>query len=341
MAQPGIKVSPNKTNAASAIAREQQALELATQLPDLMIEATHIAATIAHGIHGRRRAGPGETFWQFRPYEQTDSATLIDWRRTASTNGVYIREREWEAAHTIWLWSDLSKSMLFQSHLSKTPKRERAMVLTLALAELLVRGGERVGLLGLTRPTASRQTTSRLAQELVLNEKDALLSSGLPPNISLPRFSGAVLFSDFLDPLEDISRRLNTLACEGVTGHLVQILDPAEESLPYDGRIEFIAPEGNDTWITERAETVREDYLKKLHDHREGLREIAHRLGWSLLIHHTDRPATEPLLNLIMHMRNGLNFTQTHLVRPTNSSSNPSSSRSPQNMRHQSGKEST
>jgi len=323
----------------STIAREQQALVLAAKLPDLMIEAKQISATIAHGIHGRRRAGPGETFWQFRTYEQTDSATLIDWRRTASSNSVFVRETEWEAAHTIWLWSDLSRSMDFQSHLSTTRKDERAIILMLALTELLVRGGERVGLLGLTRPTASRRTTARLAQELALNASDPLLTCGLPPNSSLPRHSGAVLFSDFLDPLSDIEKRLRTLACEGVTGHLVQVLDPAEETLPYDGRVEFIASEGSDTWITERAQSVRDDYRKKLGSHRDGLREIAHNLGWSLLIHHTDHPATEPLLALIMHMKSGSNATWTHFARPQNTTGNQASDSDPAKANTKTGRE--
>ena len=68
-------------------------------------------------------------------------STAIDWRRSASSDHVYVREREWEAAHTLWLWPDLSESMDFKSPLSVTSKRDRAIVLTLALADLLVRGG--------------------------------------------------------------------------------------------------------------------------------------------------------------------------------------------------------
>ncbi len=290
-----------------SVHREQQAHELAALLPDLTIEAKQVALTIAHGIHGRRRAGPGETFWQFRQYEQSDSATLIDWRRTASSNHVFVREREWEAAHTVWLWPDLSASMDFQSHLSNITKQERAVVLMLASAELLVRGGERVALMGLTRPTASRNATAGLAEEIALRAHNPILSQGLPPGISLPKYSSAILFSDFLDPLEKIAERLNTLASEGVTGHLIQVLDPAEETLPYDGRIEFVAPEGSDRWIADRAETLKTDYLAKLKAHRAGLTELAHRLGWSFLVHHTDHPASEPLLSLIMHIRGGDN----------------------------------
>ncbi len=284
---------------------EGEAHGLADRLPDLLVEAMRIATTIAHGIHGRRRAGPGETFWQFRQFERTDSATLIDWRRSASSDHLFVREREWEAAHTIWLWPDMSPSMAFNSHLANVQKRDRALVLTLALAELLVRGGERIALLGLTRPSASRKATTRLAEAIASNLDTPQLSSSLPPPETISRYSAVVLFGDFLDPADQIEERLVRLAGTGVAGHIVQVLDPAEETLPYAGRTEFIGIEGNERWTADRAEALREDYRKALLDHRARIESIARRLGWSMMVHHTDRPAAEPLLSLIMRLGSG------------------------------------
>jgi len=275
---------------------------LADSLPDLQVEALRIANTVAHGIHGRRRAGPGETFWQFRQFQSNDSATLIDWRRSASSDHLYVREREWEAAHTIWLWPDLSPSMAFRSDLSSTTKRDRALVLTLALAELLVRGGERVGLLGLTRPTASRRASTRLAEALAMNARSEILASSLPPPERVGRFSGAILISDFLDPVDDLVSRFKAIAGDQVGGHLIQVLDPAEETLPYEGRAEFLGLEGDDRWLAERAEGLREAYQRRLHAQREAVRSAARSLGWSFLVHHTDRSAAEPLLALVQRM---------------------------------------
>lgn len=282
---------------------ETEAHGLADRLPDLTLDALHVASTVAHGIHGRRRAGPGETFWQFRQFQSLDSATLIDWRRSASSDHLFVREREWEAAHTIWLWPDLSPSMNFKSHLSSTTKRDRAVVLMLAAAELLVRGGERVGLLGLTRPTASRKAASLLAESLALHGRSTELTQSLPPSIALSRFSGAVLFSDFLDPVDDIVARIKAIAGNSVGGHLVQVLDPAEETLPYEGRAEFLGPEGGERWIADRTETLRDVYSAKLRAHRDAIADAARRLGWTFLVHHTDRPASEPLLSLVLRLQ--------------------------------------
>ena len=284
-------------------ALEGEAHGLADRLPDLVLEAMRIVSTVTHGIHGRRRAGPGETFWQFRQFGESDTASQIDWRRSASSDHLYVREREWEAAHTVWLWSNLSSSMQFSSHLAGTSKRDRAIVLMLAVGELLVRGGERIAVLGLTRPSANRKSITRIAEALTSEAGTSQTETPLPPSIQLTRFSGAILFSDFLEPLEAIEQRLQQLAADGVSGHLVQILDPAEETLPYSGRAEFESMDGSYRWLADRTEAIRPQYRDKLLAHRAGLEDIARRLGWSFLVHHTDRPAAEPLLSLIMRLQ--------------------------------------
>jgi uncharacterized protein (DUF58 family) len=268
-----------------------------------VLESVRVSQTVAHGIHGRRRAGPGETFWQFRQFQTSDAAQLIDWRRSASSDHLFVREREWEAAHTIWLWPDVSPSMDFRSHLAPVSKRDRAVVLMLATAELLLRGGERIALLGLTAPSASRRATTRIAEALAAHAHDPAVRQGLPPRSRLTRFSGAVLISDFLDPVEAIAERMNEIAGHGVHGHLVQVLDPAEETLPYEGRAEFLGPEDGTRWIADRTESLRDRYRQRLLAHRAAVEDIARRLGWSFMVHHTDRPAAEPLLTLIMRFQ--------------------------------------
>jgi uncharacterized protein (DUF58 family) len=314
MAAPGRQSRGQARADAQVFTLEREAHGLADRLPDLLIEADRIATTVAHGIHGRRRAGPGETFWQFRQFQTNDAAQLIDWRRSASSDHLYVREREWEAAHTVWLWPDLSPSMDFRSHLAPMTKRERALVLMLAAGELLVRGGERIGLLGLTQPTTSRRATTRMAEAIATHAASPDVTRSLPPKARLSRFSGALLFSDFLDPIEAVRERIEELASGGVTGHIVQVLDPAEETLPYEGRTEFLAPEGDEHWIADRVESLRADYQARLAAHRAGLVELTRRLGWSFLLHHTDRPASEPLLTLIMRLHGAAGGYRWHVT---------------------------
>ncbi|KAB2938134.1 MAG: DUF58 domain-containing protein [Hyphomicrobium sp.] len=290
---------------AGVLALEREAHGLADRLPEILIDAQRIAQTVAHGLHGRRRAGPGETFWQFRQFQSSDTLRQIDWRRSASSDHLYVREREWEAAHTVWLWPDLSESMNFRSHLATTTKRDRALLLMLAAAELLVRGGERVALLGLTPPTASRKATTRMAEAILAHEGTPILQSTQPPKLHLARFSGAILISDFLDPIERTRAHVEQLAADGAVGHLIEIVDPAEETLPYEGRTEFLSPDGGQRWVADRVQSLRAQYKERLEAHRAQLMELAGRVGWSFLVHHTDRSPAEPLLSLIMRMQGG------------------------------------
>jgi uncharacterized protein (DUF58 family) len=302
MANAQSRQDPNK--GAGVLALEREAHGLADRLPEILINAQRIAQTVAHGLHGRRRAGPGETFWQFRQFQASDTLRQIDWRRSASSDHLYVREREWEAAHTVWLWPDLSESMNFRSHLATTTKRDRAVLLMLAAAELLVRGGERVAMLGLTQPTASRKATTRMAEAILAQQGAEAISQ--PPKLHLARYSGAILFSDFLDPIAKTRAHVEALAADGATGHLIEIVDPAEETLPYEGRTEFLSPDGGQRWVADRVQSLRAQYKERLEAHRAELMELAKRLGWSFLVHHTDRSPTEPLLTLIMRLQGGV-----------------------------------
>lgn len=271
-----------------------EARSVADALPDLLVEASHVASSIIAGWHGRRRAGPGESFWQFRPFNMGEPAKRIDWRRSARDDHLYVREREWEAAHTVWLWSDLSSSMVFRSRLSEVSKRDRSIVLMLALADMLAETGERIGLTGVTRPFSDRRAAERLADALTHLSKPV----ALPDPTVVKRFSDVVLISDFLDPLEDISAWIARVAGTGARGHLVQVLDPIEETFPFDGRIEFSDPEHGIQLTAGRAETWRAEYQNRLEAHRAEIRDMARRAGWTYVLHHTDHSASEPLLVL-------------------------------------------
>lgn len=272
-----------------------EALDLARRLPRIAIEARRIAATAAHGIHGRRRAGPGEAFWQYRSFTFGEPAHRVDWRRSARDDRYYVREREWEAAHTIWLWVDRSPSMAFVSSLAQSSKIERALVLGLALADLMVRGGERVGHLGLTHPAASRNIVDRLCGAIAA---DRAAPADLPPIQPLPAMTEAVLIGDFLTPAARVRAAIESLAGRGARGHVVLVADPVEETFPFEGQAVLADVEGPETLRVGDAASFRDLYLARMAEHRAALREACARRGWSFAIHRTDRPASEPLLAL-------------------------------------------
>ena len=283
---------------------------LAATMPRLILEARRVAATIIHGLHGRRRAGTGESFWQFRRFVSGEPSSNVDWRRSARDDHLYVREHEWEAAHTVWIWADRSPSMLFASPLVWETKLDRALVIAFALAEVLVEGGERVGIPGLMRASASRNIIEKMAETIV---HDPTARASLPPTFSPSPLSEVVMLSDLWSPVEDVHRTLAQLSATGANGHVVQIVDPAEETFPYAGRIQFLEPEDGRSITAGRAETWRADYEARVARHRAEIRAETERLGWSFIIHRTDRPASELLLAL--HGRMGAGGAGTGLNR--------------------------
>ncbi|WP_245990050.1 DUF58 domain-containing protein [Tabrizicola piscis] len=267
---------------------------LGQTLPPLLAEAEMLAATVMLGEHGRRRAGLGDEFWQYRPAHQGDSARMIDWRRSARSDAHFVREREWQAAQSVTLWVDPAKSMTFTGDKGRAPKGDRAKLLALALAVLLLRGGERVGLAGMASPRAGRTQMLRLAARLAGEEAGA--EYGAPETEGMVSHGRAVFLSDFLGDLTAVEAGLARASDRGVKGVLIQILDPAEEEFPFDGRTIFESMGGTVRHETQRAGDLRDRYLARLAERKDRLATLARAVGWHFTTHHTGNPAQSALL---------------------------------------------
>ena len=277
---------------------QYEAEALGASLPPLLVDAERLAAAVSLGVHGRRKAGMGESFWQFRRYRPEDAASAIDWRQSAKSQHLFVREREWEAAQSVWFWCDGSAGMQFKS--GKVSKAERAKLLALALASLLVRGGERVALFGDGHaPASSRAALRRIGHTLLdLPPND----EPLPPDAAITKNAQFVWFSDFLSPLSDIEAALRRLSRSAVAGNLVHIIDPAEEDFPFTGRTRFEDALGSQSETVGRAETVAGAYRTRFKAHVEAVGVLARRLGWTHISHRTDRSPQTALVALYADM---------------------------------------
>ena len=277
---------------------ETRARQLSAMMPGLLVNARKIATTLIHGTHGRKRAGPGETFWQFRPYGNLEPAHRIDWRRSASSDQLFVRENEWDTAHTFWIWIDLNPSMWFQSREAKMTKAERACLLGLALAEVLVRSGERVGVLGTKRPSMARDIVEQIAERLLFGMKNGAFETGLPPSQRVRRFSEVILISDFLGDEAELIQQIQQFGGRQVSGALMHIIDPVEESFPFAGRVEFEDMQQAERIVIENAQESRVAYQAAFSGRKAKLEAVCQPLNWGYLQHHTDRTARQGLLHL-------------------------------------------
>ena len=272
-----------------------RAQHIAARLPALAVAALRIADTVAFGAHGLRRPGPGYAFWQYRPYAPGDPARSVDWRRSAREDRILVREREREASQTVWFWEDRSASMDYSGAAGRETKAERARLLVLAVAILLMRAGEQIAPIG-PSPIRYRHERQLAAVDLALDRAPPV--DRLPRDLALGRYAQAVLVGDFLDDGQVLDPLFRRLGHERTRVHLVQVLDPAERDLPMRGRCRFEGMEGEGDLLVQRVGGVRAEYRERLRVHNAELEQRAARPGWTLIRHWTDSPAT-PVLSAL------------------------------------------
>ena len=259
----------------------------AAAMPDLLVEAKQMAQSIMAGWHGRRQAGAGDVFWQFRAYDKSESVKRIDWRRSARDDSLTVRDHEWQAAITFWMWADNSPSMKFKSQNAKTSKQNRALLIVLALAEVLAQSGERVGWPGLTKSTTSRQSAENIAARLSVEKPQ----DDLPKTDNISSSSDFIIVGDFLMNAKKIEEMVHDLAKRNIRGMLIHIIDPAEENFPYSGRTEFHDIESNSKLTFGRAQSIKEEYIKMFEQHKNNIKQICKKSGWFHIAHHTNQNA--------------------------------------------------
>ncbi|WP_128253419.1 DUF58 domain-containing protein [Falsirhodobacter deserti] len=271
---------------------------LGQALPPLLAGAEQLAHTIMLGEHGRKRAGTGDEFWQYRAAGIGDTSRMIDWRRSARGDAHFVREREWQAAQSVTLWVDHGRSMAFSGDPSRAVKVDRAQLLALALASLLLRGGERVGTAG-HAPRPGRAQILRLAEAL---QAESPADHAAPDLSMVPMHGRVLLVSDFLGPLDAVEQALARATARNARGILLQVLDPAEEAFPFDGRTRFVSMTGSQQFETMQAGALRDAYRARLAERKARLDDLARASGWRFHTHHTGDAPQAALLWLYRAM---------------------------------------
>lgn len=273
----------------------RDAQELGSHFPALLVEAQKLAASILIGVHGRRRAGVGEDFWQFRTAYPDDAQKNIDWRRSGRSDVQYVRQNEWQTTHAVYFWADSSRSMQFVGDEGKTTKAIRAKVLCLASAILLNQGGERIGLMNQSEP-AKHGENQLLKMAALMANSPTNIEYGIPPESKLPQSHCRVYVSDFFGEWDDISQALYRAADQNASGYLLQVLDSSEIDFPFKGPNLFESMTGGLHYESKQASALQQEYQKRLRDRQEKLTHLAHQTGWHYYCHPTNQAAHSALL---------------------------------------------
>lgn len=278
--------------------------QLSDSLPPLLLKANQLVKEFNPGIHGRRKAGTGEDFWQFKQYSPDVAASEIDWRQSAKGDQLYVRQKELETAESVWFWRDASPSMAYSSKKEFFTKLSNATVLTLATGLLLTNGGENFGLLGISKrashgPVAFDRFSHDLMSHLESDLETISVHSGLSKNTHI------VLISDFLYPLEEIEKALRFFSNKGCRGVLIQVADPSEIDLPFTGRNRFHGLENNISLTIGRVEAIRDEYQTLYSQHKSSIRSLAQTASWDYLFYRTDQSAGDTLASLYQSLQWG------------------------------------
>ena len=274
-----------------------------SDLPALMIEAERAVRSVLHGEHAQRKSGAGEKFWQYREYAQGDPLQRIDWRQSAKTDRIYIRQKEHQTTQTAVLWCAKHAGMDFKSKGMALSKIDSARIISMSLALLITNAGDQVGLLGRKQFGRNEKTLELIGSMLCNSEKN---TSALPPSDQpLPRHASLIMAGDFLEPIDEIKAALKPLSGQCDSGVIVQVLDPAEMDLPYDGRMIFESPDKSNRSVVNHVGSIREAYQARINAHMAELESFAKQCGWHYVLHATHRPISETLSTIWEQMGRG------------------------------------
>lgn len=265
-------------------------------LPELVLAARGLARQLRSGPHGNRRAGDGHEFWQFRPHQPTEPASLIDWKQSARSpepDLLWVREREQHTPRPLFIWVDPSASMRWRSTTALPSKYGAALEDALALGQAAMLGGEDVGIPGSRTRFSGHQALPRLAHALTqLPTQDGTGTDAVLPGFaSIPPRASLLLVSDFLWPEESIQRCLAHLATHPGPIALLAVLDPQEQHLPFSGSVQFSSCEAEPDVTLPAMESLHNAYQLRLTEHFRQLEKVGRGQRPFFRFHITDQPA--------------------------------------------------
>lgn len=284
---------------ATLLALISDAKKRSLALEDILIDSRQASQSMMTGVHGRRRAGQGENFWQFRDYQPGEPAYRIDWRRSAKGDSLNVRDPEFEAPRTVWFALDQHTRMDWSGDRSRPTKFEAAALMALTLADLLLRQGERVGWLGQADPALrGNAQLETFARRMVQLPPTLTLSQHIPTQGDL-----FIVIGDFLAEPAHWQEALRTLCIsQPDSGCIIDLLDPAERDFPFTGRVTFETVDATERVTIEDAEAIRQTYLERLRERNNILGDVSSTCGWLSTSMQTDQDISGCIQDVCVHL---------------------------------------
>jgi uncharacterized protein (DUF58 family) len=285
----------NITSKITSALLRNKAEEMAADIPKIKSTAIKAAMSILQGNHGQLRAGTGEKFWQYREYDIYDRPEDIDWRQSAKNDNIYIRQKEWQTVQTNMFWVQNNVSMKYRSSKELPYKNVAATTIALAIAVLMTRDHEQAGPLdGSFSCGRTSSIIDKLSESFLYKQGEGISSVS---SYTVPKNSNIILCGDFLDPLEDIEKAISPLTEKASRIFIIQVMDPAELDLPYEGRVIFDNKKSMGRFHINNVQSIKAEYQENISNHLNELDNLCKKYGWLRTLYNTDNDMIDALLS--------------------------------------------
>ena len=268
-------------------------------LSPLRIRSRQVAAGVYAGAHRSVRRGAGIEFGGHREYVPGDDLRWVDRRSLLLHDRLLIRQFETETERALRIVVDATRSMSYRGKRAPGAKAAMAGLIAASLARIAIDGGDPVGLSYLggeaARPVpvgGGREIFERVIASLdelqpdadASRDGEAMLERAMGILARAARRGSVVVFlSDLLDLPEDAIERVASISSRGRSVVVVQLLDPDEVDLPFEGTVRLRGLEGERVVETD-VETTRPAYLAALHALQKRAEEALLSRGGRLVI---------------------------------------------------------
>ena len=273
---------------------------------DLELRARVVIEGLWSGLHRSPYEGFSVEFTEYRQYAPGDDLRYLDWKVLARSNREYIKKFEDETNLRCLIVADTSRSMSFAS--SEVSKMAYARTLAATFAYFLLQQRDIVGLGlyddGIQSFVPPRWKPGHFKRMLALLEgkaegKETNLAKTLEQIATLNRKrSLIIILSDFLSPVSDWEKQMAQLVAIGHDVRVVQILDPAEQSLDFGKAALWEDLETGKTLYIDPPEAAAA-YKAHFSEHQSILKYALEQYGVRYQISRTDNPLDFALLELM------------------------------------------
>lgn len=269
------------------------------RLGNMPLVSRQVVEGFLTGRHRSPYQGFSIEYLDHRPYVPGDEIRTVDWKVLARTDKFFVKLFEQETNLRATIVVDGSRSMDFRSDENGISKRDYGCHLAGALAYLLLKQNDAVGLCTFdseirqylspkAHPTQFRRLMTML--EKVESKPDTNLGSILDALAERVKRRGLViLISDMIDRIESVVDGLHHLKHQKHEIIVFHVMDRAELTFPFDRMTVFKDMEGTGILTTNPA-AVRKGYLERLEKFMDTMRSecLKRKIDYNLVT--TDQP---------------------------------------------------